>query len=122
MLYSALHLLLLHLYQFQTAQDRIPVEPKDTTKSLLARLDANDISIHVCTHALSKDAGISGFLSINVMQILNFDVNKLASNFKFAMIVPVCAMLSNCDGNTSFVPRLPASWKTRDKASGTLLY
>ena len=38
-LYCSLHLLLLHLYQFQSLQDHIPVQPANTTTSLLARLD-----------------------------------------------------------------------------------
>ena len=35
--YSMLHLVVLYLYQFQTAQQNIPLQPYDTTKSLLAR-------------------------------------------------------------------------------------
>ena len=37
MLYSSLHLLLLHLYQFQSAQDNIPILPNNTISSLVGR-------------------------------------------------------------------------------------
>ena len=35
--YTMLHLVALYLYQFQAAQQNIPQEPDDTTKSVLAR-------------------------------------------------------------------------------------
>ena len=37
LVYSAGHILILYLYQFQSAQLLIPVSPQDTTESLLAR-------------------------------------------------------------------------------------
>ncbi|CAI8013642.1 Piezo-type mechanosensitive ion channel component 1 [Geodia barretti] len=36
--YTMLHLISLYLYQFQAAQQNIPIKPDDTSKSLLARL------------------------------------------------------------------------------------
>ena len=45
-LYSTLHLVVLHLYQFQSAQDHIPLQPDTTTTSLLARCVCLQWSAH----------------------------------------------------------------------------
>ena len=37
LIYSALHFLLLYLYQFQSYQEEVSTQPYDTTNSLLAR-------------------------------------------------------------------------------------
>ena len=37
MIYATLHLVVLDLYQFQSAQDLVPTQPANTTNSLLAR-------------------------------------------------------------------------------------
>lgn len=62
--YTMVHLIVLYLYQFQAAQQNIPLLPDDTAKSLLARYIYIYIIIRVYTYVHTMHVQVCGFLSV----------------------------------------------------------